>query len=225
MDAADRKRILFLLDLLGVDPKEKKPGKGKLVLLSGGTVSGKTTIAKKIKRAHPEFSVINTGDFFREEAKRLGIGISEFMGSKDDSLARLDRAVDARTLRILLETDKDIILTSRFAALWGEILKMAGKPCLSIFLEVGREETVGRLSLREFGKEEARLSEGQKSRLAEELKRDERDTLRYIRVYGLNPQDYGKYAHVINTTGNTQEGTWEKVRPLLERFLPENRPD
>jgi cytidylate kinase len=223
MDPADSRKLKKVLEILEVDLDKLHRGGGRRILLSGGAACGKTALAKKIAKKYPNFRILNTGDIFREEARRRRISISGLMAEGGEALAELDRRVDKRALEILISADEEIAVTSRLASLWGEALKLAKIPCLSIYLEVSPFEMAERISIRDFGGPMKSLSKEKLSELREAIKRDWRDMTRYEAQYGANPLDFGKYALRINTTGALEEETWQKADAFIRDYLkPKN---
>lgn len=218
MDESDRLKTDNFLKILGVDLSSLKIGKGKIIFISGGAYSGKTTMAKRIARQFSQFRILNTGDFFREEAKKRSISIGEFMKASGKELMELDKAVDSRMIRRLAETDENLIFVGRMASLWAEILKSIGKPFLSIFLMVNRKEKLRRMARREFGKDFSKLSKGEVGRLKKEMERDGKDISRYQALYGLNPLWFSKYANSIDTSCLTKNKVWKIVEELVYNY-------
>jgi cytidylate kinase len=219
MERVDEGKLAYLLDILEVDLNKLRPGRGKLVLISGGSCSGKTSMANRIVKHAPQFKILNTGDFFREEATKLGLSLGELVKASSDDLMKLDKAVDARIIKHLAETDESLVLTSRFAALWAEVLKKMGKSSLSIFLSVDINEKISRMSLREFRKGRFELTEKETCNVNEELKRDERDIERYEKLYNLTPFSFCKYANLIDTSNLTEKEVWKKVMELVDDYI------
>jgi cytidylate kinase len=219
MDRVDEGKIAYFLEVLGVDINHLRVGNGKIILISGGTCSGKTSMARRIVQQAPQFKILNTGDFFREEAKKMGISLGELIRVPGEDLMKLDKAVDSKIIRYLAETDESLILTSRFAALWAEVLKKLGKPSLSIFLSVDTNEKLSRMAYREFKKGRFELTETEALKVNEELKRDERDHERYEKLYNLNPLSFYKYAQDIDTSNMTEKEVWGKLIEPLGSYI------
>jgi cytidylate kinase len=219
MDKVDEGKIAYLLDILGVDLNKLKVGKGKLILISGGSCSGKTSMAQRIIKQASQFKILNTGDFFREEAKNMGLSLGELIKLSDEDLMELDKKVDCRVIKYLAETDEPMVLTSRFAILWAEVLRKIGKPTLSIFLSVDTNEKISRIAYREFKKGVLDLTEEETLKVDEELKRDDRDIARYQKIYNLNPLSFYKYAKSIDTSNLTEKGVWKKVMELVDDYI------
>jgi cytidylate kinase len=219
MDRVDEGKIAYFLDILGVDLNRLKVGNGKLILISGGTCSGKTSMANRIIRHAPQFKILNTGDFFRDEAKKMGISVGELVKVPSEDLIRLDKSVDSKIIRHLAETDECLVLTSRFAALWAEVLKKLGKPSLSVFLSVDTNEKISRMAYREFKKGRFELTETETIKVNEELRRDERDPQRYETLYNLNPLSFYKYARTIDTSDMNEKEVWRKLVELVDDYI------
>jgi cytidylate kinase len=219
MDKADEGKLAYLLDILGVDLGKLHVGNGKLILISGGSCSGKTSMADRIVKHAPQFKILNTGDFFREEAKKMGRSIGELVKASDDDLLRLDKSVDSRIITYLAQTDESLVLTSRFAALWAEVLGKLGKPSLNVVLSVDASEKLSRMALREFKKGRFDLNEMEANKINEELKRDERDAQRYEKIYNLNPFSFYKYARLIDTSNISEKEVWKKLEEMVDEYI------
>ena len=220
MDSKDKKKIDNILSILDIDIHSLKKGNGKVILISGGSCSGKSLVAQKIAEKYPDFKVINTGDIFREEAKSIGMPISEFMRSgddADDNLIQLDKNVDGRIIKLLIGSDNNIILTSRFGALWGVVLDSINRQNISIFLSVSEKEKIARFTRREFKKEISSITSSEKTMIKLEIKRDLNDLSRYRRIYNLDLNDFIRYSYNIDTTLLTKSDIWNMVLSLLNR--------
>ena len=222
MNPEDKKKIDNILRILDIDIHSLKKGKGKTILISGGSCSGKSFIAQKIAEKYPDFKAINTGDIFREEARFLGIPLSEFMKSGDDAdenLIRLDKNVDKKIIKLLIESDDNIILTSRFGAVWGVVLDSIDRQNISLFLSVSEKEKIARFTKREFKKNPNNITLEEKTILSADIKRDQNDISRYTRIYNIDPLDFSRYSHNLDTTLINEEGLYAAVIQLLDNFI------
>jgi len=219
MDNLDRARIAHLLDVLGIDLGGLKRGRGKIVLIAGDSCAGKTSMARRIINHAPQFRILNTGDFFREEAKKLNLSLGELIKASDEDLMKLDKSVDARIIKHLVETDETLVVTSHLAAPLAQILRLAGKSPLIISLLVDKNEKISRMSHREFGKGSFEISEEETEKMNEELKRDERDLERYEKVYNLDPRSFYRYSCVVDTSDLNEREVWKKVMELVDDYI------
>ncbi|MBN2094825.1 MAG: AAA family ATPase [Candidatus Aenigmarchaeota archaeon] len=221
MDSSEKAALEHFLEILGVDLKKLTVGGGKLMLISGGSCSGKSSMARRLADYAPQFRMLNTGDFFREEAGKMGLSVGELTKIKSKDLMNLDIAVDRRVIKHLIETEECLVLTSRFVSIWHLMLDGVGKPNLSIALRVEPEEKMRRMAFREFEKPVSDLSREELLKLNEELRRDDRDTERYLGLYGLDPRSFSKYSNTIDTTNIGEEEVWGMVKRLADKFLYE----
>ena len=216
------KKIEYLCKVLGINISSLKKGSGKIILISGGSCSGKSLIAGKIAEKYPDFEILNAGEIFRKKAKKLEIPLPEFMKSgKDasDNLINLDKAVDKKILKHIIESDNNIILTSRFGAVWGYILDSIDRSSFSIYLNVSKVEKKKRFTLREFKKDPADLSQSEKAIQTAEEKRDSNDASRYEMIYGLNPNDFSRHARIIDTTDLSADKLCKLVLSYVDDFV------
>ena len=150
------------------------------VAISGKSGCGNTTISTMVA-SQMGYPLINFT--FRNLAKERGIEFWDFcrLAEKDDSI---DRELDARQVSMAMETT-DCVLGSRLA-IW--VLKEAD---LKVYLTATTEERARRIQKREGGT----LSQ----RMDETRRRDENDTARYKRIYGIDNTDPSVADMVIET--------------------------
>ena len=219
---SDQIKIEKLTNILGVDIGSIKKGSGKTILISGGSCAGKSSMSNMLSSKYPDFTTFNSGDIFRDEAKKLGVQLSDFMKSADNAtedLLNLDKAVDCRTIRQLIESDDNLLITSRLGPVWGIILDLMDKPYISIYLVVAKDEEIRRFIKREFKKTPSDLTQSEKKLIDTELKRDSNDQSRYKMLYGSTPSDFISYTTLIDTTDLNIKQVEEKVRSLVDNFL------
>ncbi|MGE0075557.1 MAG: (d)CMP kinase [Sphaerochaetaceae bacterium] len=150
------------------------------VAISGKSGCGNTTISTMVA-SQMGYPLINFT--FRNLAKERGIEFWDFcrLAEKDDSI---DRELDARQVAMAMETT-DCVLGSRLA-IW--VLKEAD---LKVYLTATTEERARRIQKREGGT----LSQ----RMDETRRRDENDSARYKRIYGIDNTDPSVADMVIET--------------------------
>ena len=156
------------------------------IAISGKSGCGNTTVSTLVAEALG-YPLINFT--FRNLAKEKGVDFWDFcrMAEQDDAI---DRELDARQVAMAL-AEKDCVLGSRLA-IW--VLKAAD---LKVYLTATSEVRARRIQVREGGSLEQRLDET--------IRRDARDSARYMRIYGIDNSDT-KSAHlVIDTDGKTPE--------------------
>ena len=156
------------------------------VAISGKSGCGNTTISTMVA-SQMGYPLINFT--FRNLAKERGIEFWDFcrLAEKDDSI---DRELDARQVSMAMET-ADCVLGSRLA-IW--VLKEADQ---KVYLTATTEERARRIQKREGGT----LSQ----RLDETRRRDENDSARYKRIYGIDNTDPSVADMVVETDGLSPE--------------------
>ncbi len=156
------------------------------VAISGKSGCGNTTVSTMVAR-QMGYPLINFT--FRNLAKERGVEFWDLckLAEKDDSI---DRELDARQVAMAMETT-DCVLGSRLA-IW--VLKEAD---LKVYLTATTEERARRIQKREGGT----LSQ----RMDETRRRDENDSARYKRIYGIDNTDPSVADMVIETGDLTPE--------------------
>lgn len=126
---------------------------------------------------------------FRNMAQERGIDFWEFcrMAEQDDSI---DRELDSRQVSMAMERE-NCVLGSRLA-IW-----MLDKADLKVYLTASSEERARRIHKREGGTFEERLDQT--------VKRDQHDSQRYKRIYGIDNENTSIADLVIETDGRTPE--------------------
>lgn len=156
------------------------------IAISGKSGCGNTTVSTLVAKALG-YPLINFT--FRNLSKEKGVDFWEFcrMAEQDDAI---DRELDARQVEMAL-AERDCVLGSRLA-IW--VLKEAD---LKVYLTATSEVRARRIQMREGGSLEQRLEET--------LRRDARDSARYMRIYGIDNSDANVAHVVIDTDGKTPE--------------------
>jgi len=162
------------------------------IAISGRSGCGNTTVSKMVaEKLNLQF--INFT--FRSLAKERNVTLKDIieLAGKDDSI---DKEVDARQTKLAAESD-GCVLGSRLAV-W--ILKEAD---LKIYLDASPQIRASRIVNREGGN----LDEV----AAFTAERDKKDHDRYLRIYGIDTNDY-KFADLIIDAGSN---TAEQIRDMI----------
>jgi cytidylate kinase len=156
------------------------------IAISGKSGCGNTTVTTLVSKMLG-YPMVNFT--FRNMAQERGIDFWEFcrMAEQDDSI---DKELDARQVAMAMER-KDCVLGSRLA-IW-----MLDKADLKVYLTASSEERARRIHRREGGVFEERLEQT--------IKRDQHDSQRYKRIYGIDNEDSSAADMVIETDGRTPE--------------------
>ena len=150
------------------------------IAISGKSGCGNTTVCNICAQ---RLSLKSINFTFRSLAEEKGIPFNKVleMAEKDDSW---DREIDSRQVKLALESD-GCVLGSRLA-IW--MLKEAD---LKVYLRARPETRAGRIVMREGGTPE--------SIAAFTEKRDLQDHERYLRIYGIDNNDYDFAGLIIDT--------------------------
>ncbi|MFP4382955.1 MAG: (d)CMP kinase [Spirochaetia bacterium] len=168
------------------------------IAISGKSGCGNTTVSKMTAEALGYRMVNYT---FHTLAEELDIPFDKLcdMAEKDP---QWDRMLDKK--QVELSRDGDVVLGSRLA-IW--LLEDAD---LKVFLTASPEIRAARIQKREGGELETVL--------ARTLDRDRRDRNRYLKLYGIDNNDYSFADLIIDTEQYSQE---EEVK-LIIRHLTAN---
>ena len=173
------------------------------ITVSGHPGSGTSTLVQALVQRF-DWTSLNGGDVFREEAKRRGMSLGDF-GTLCNDEPEVDRSLDALLRERMEGDDADDIVESRLAGWWAYKLDL---PCLRIWLDVTDEERARRVASREGMTVEEAL-EANAARAAV-------DGARFIQLYGLLPEDPEPYTHVIEATNLNAHEIVERVVLYLE---------
>ncbi|MDR1106913.1 MAG: cytidylate kinase family protein [Treponema sp.] len=175
---------------------ENAPGHKIKIAVSGKSGCGNTTISR-MTAERLDLAFINFT--FRSLAEERGLSLKDVLerAAADDSW---DREVDSRQLALAREAS-GCVLGSRLA-IW--VLPEAG---LKVYLKAANETRVRRIMKREGGSEEEVA--------AFTLERDRQDHERYLRIYGIDNDDYGFADLVIDTD---RAGPDEIVAMILQKI-------
>jgi cytidylate kinase len=170
------------------------------IAVSGKSGCGNTTVCRLLADAL-ELRFINFT--FRSLAQERGLNLKEVLAlaAKDDSW---DREVDTRQVE-LARLDGGCVLGSRLA-IW-----MLQEADLKVFLTARPETRARRIQNRESGNI---------NNIAEfTAERDRQDHERYLRIYGINNDDYSIADLVINTDDLYPEEIVERIITELNNRL------
>ncbi|MDY4611961.1 MAG: AAA family ATPase [Sphaerochaetaceae bacterium] len=156
------------------------------IAISGKSGCGNTTVTTLVSHMLG-YPMVNFT--FRNMAQERGIDFWEFcrMAEQDDSI---DRELDSRQVSMAMERE-NCVLGSRLA-IW-----MLDKADLKVYLTASSEERARRIHKREGGTFEERLDQT--------VKRDQHDSQRYKRIYGIDNENTSIADLVIETDGRTPE--------------------
>ena len=112
------------------------------ITVSGHPGSGTSTLVAKLCSTL-NWSNINGGDIFREEASRRGIPLEEFsrLCLVDE---QVDRELDTELMRRMKIEDGPEIVESRLAGWWAQQLELE---CTRVWINVDEEERAKRVSV------------------------------------------------------------------------------
>lgn len=180
------------------DISEKKSG--LIITVSGLSGSGKTVVAEEIARVF-NLKLINAGDLFREYAHQKNLSLDKT--SKSLPMA-IDHQIDKMTLT--LAQKGGCVLVGRLSA-W-----VAGEwaDC-RIFVQCLKKVRDRRIAARDnLSLSDARINVRD---------RDERDLLRYKKIYGINLKDKTIYNLVIHNNEITLPKLKREVIKKIKDFL------
>lgn len=173
------------------------------VAISGRSGCGNSTVSKLVAK---KLGVRMINYTFRTLAEEQGVSFAEMrrLAEEDD---KWDKLVDERQREMALEGS--CVLGSRLAV-W--VLKAEAD--LKVFLDASEEERARRIQKREGGTFEEKLKE---TRL-----RDHNDHQRYLKLYGIDNNDYRFCDLIIDTERHTPE---EIARMIAESARALETPD
>lgn len=173
------------------------------ITVSGHPGSGTSTLVQSLVQRF-NWTSLNGGDVFREEARRRGMTLPDF-GKLCNDEPEVDRSLDALLQERMQGSDAADVVESRLAGWWAYRLDL---PCLRIWLEVSDEERARRVASRESISFEAAL-EANTARAAV-------DGARFKHLYDLLPEHPEPYTHVIEATNLNAHEIVERVVLYLE---------
>lgn len=173
------------------------------ITISGHPGSGTSTLVKGICKSK-NWSSLNGGDIFRQEAKNRGLSLSEFekICSEDETV---DRSLDEILKKHILDSDGHEVLESRLCGWWAYNLEV---DCVRLWLHASEEARAERVVMREGLPLDVAISNN-KQRTAV-------DKTRFEEMYGLNPEDTKPYTHIIDASDLNVEQVLAKALEILE---------
>ena len=165
------------------------------ITISGHPGSGTSTLVSLL-RENKNWTSLNGGELFRQEAKQRNMSLAEFGQLCKDDL-NVDRELDALLKEQMLRSDEEApaIVESRLAGWWAYQL---GLNIPRIWLEVDEMERALRVQSREGGEIDDILEASRK--------RASVDAERFLELYQLLPEQEEPYTHRIDATSlNPQE--------------------
>jgi len=162
-----------------------------IITISGTPGSGKSTVAKKLKK-RLGFEYIYSGKIFRELALKHDMTLEEF-GRYCEENKEIDKELDEKQVEIL-KTKDDIILEGRLS---GWLSYKNDIDALKIFLDANIDVRTKRIIKREDG--------SFKKTKNEINKREKSEKTRYKNYYGIDLDDTSIYDTVIDTENKKPE--------------------
>lgn len=170
-----------------------------VVTVSGPPGSGTSTAARRLaERLDVEF--VSTGAIFRRMAKEHGMTLEDF-GDHVDDHPEIDRELDDRQ-RERAERG-DVVLEGRLSGLMTADLEGV----VNVYLRCPARERARRVAERDG------LDEEEAFRRVWEREGQEKD--RYLRVYGVDPDELEAYDLVLDSSGLTADEIVEEVLDAL----------
>ena len=173
------------------------------ITVSGHPGSGTSTLVANLSSTL-NWSNMNGGDIFREEAKRRGIPLEEFsrLCLVDE---QVDRELDTELMRRMKIEDGPEIVESRLAGWWAQQLELE---CTRVWSNVDEEERAKRVVNREGGSISV-----QRTKI---IQRMESDSARYSKLYGIDIESMEPYDCVINGDNMSAETVLSTVLTHME---------
>ena len=180
---------------------EVKGEKGIIIAVTGPSVSGKSTFAKKLAEELNYF-YFYAGTVFRKMAEKTGFMDFYRIAENDPGI---DIFIDKFT-EILADYCREKGIGAVFD---GRLTHIFAKPDLKILVTCSFEERVKRLAERE------NLSLKEAERTLRE--RDESDKKRYKEFYGIDlEKSWQECDIIVDTTNYSLEDTYKKVKEIAE---------
>jgi cytidylate kinase len=181
---------------------------GVVIAVSGKPGSGKSTLARNLAEKLG-LRYVSVGQIFRRIASSIGVSLEELsrIAEKDDSI---DRMIDSTAVE---EARRGCVVLDGHLSAW--ILKDLAHVKIM---------TYAPLSVRAM-----RIARRDGKNIEEALHeieiREDSETRRYLRYYGININDISVFDLIVNTSNLSEEETTqvvlEAVKVLLERRLRE----
>lgn len=173
------------------------------ITVSGHPGSGTSTLVGLIC-THYNWSSLNGGDIFRQEAATRNMSLADFgsLCSEDESV---DRSLDTILQERMLKEGGPEVIESRLSGWWAH---KNGLGCIRIWLDVSDEVRARRVVEREGGE----LAEALESNRA----RSAIDLARFEKMYSLDPASPIPYTHIVESSSLQAEDVVNAVITILE---------
>ena len=155
------------------------------VTISGPPGSGTSTLVSRIASSR-DWSSLNGGDVFREEARTRGLTVEQLSSEAKEDLD-VDRSLDLLLQKRMSSNDSPEIVESRLSGWWAHKNTL---DCLRVWVNGSEQERARRIQKREGGDLEDCLRKSQK--------RQRDDMERYSILYDINLDDMSPYNLVID---------------------------
>ena len=174
------------------------------VTISGPPGSGTSTLVSRIASSR-DWSSLNGGDVFREEARTRGLTVEQLSSEAKEDLD-VDRSLDLLLQKMMSSNDSPEIVESRLSGWWAHKNNL---DCLRVWVNVSEQERARRIQKREGGELEDCLRKSQK--------RQRDDMERYSTLYGINLDDMSPYNLVIDADEKDELEVFRAVDSELGR--------
>ena len=173
------------------------------ITISGHPGSGTSTLVNGICD-HFNWSSLNGGQIFRDEAKRRGLSLSDF-GDLCASDFSVDKSLDDVLQEKIRDPNGPDVVESRLSGWWAYKLEI---DCVRLWVDVNDEVRAQRVVDREGITLEKAIFENKK--------RSQKDRSRYIELYGLIPEDKEPYTHIIDASQKNISEVLQETVKILE---------
>lgn len=174
------------------------------VAISGRSGCGNSTVSKLVAE---KLGIRMINYTFRTLAEEQGVSFAEMRRMAEED-PQWDRIVDRRQREMALEGS--CVLGSRLA-----VWVLREEADLKVFLDASEEERARRIQKREGGSFEEKLKE---TRL-----RDRNDHERYLKIYGIDNNDYGFCDLIVDTERHAPEEIAELIAGTARSLRPHDR--
>ena len=168
------------------------------VTISGPPGSGTSTLVSRIASSR-DWSSLNGGDVFREEARTRGLTVEQLSSEAKEDLD-VDRSLDLLLQKRMSSNDSPEIVESRLSGWWAHKNNL---DCLRVWVNVSEQERARRIQKREGGDLEDCLRKSQK--------RQRDDMERYSILYDINLDDMSPYNLVIDADEKDELEVFQEV--------------
>ncbi len=166
----------------------------EIVTVGGLPGSGTSTLCRLLKEMLG-VPYVYAGQIFRQEAADRGLTLAEFgaLCEADDSV---DRALDDKQKQLLRDAaeQEGLVLEGRLS---GWLAQEVGVDALRIWVHCDEDERIRRIVERDGGDQSAQRQAT--------LRREDSESARYHRYYGINMGDMTPYHVVLDSTHKTPE--------------------